>query len=101
MVVCMDREYNIPVSIRIPSGVLRYIDDQIESEHEFTNRSDFILHAVRVYVDLRTGMLRKPQGGGGFRKRPMTVHRIMGKKFDGFRLSVGLRYGQTVIFPFI
>ena len=79
----MAKEYNMPVSVRIPTGILEYIDYQVENVHEFASRSDFILHAVRVYVDLRNGTIKKPQGGGGFRKRPMTVHQIMGKKFDG------------------
>lgn len=81
----MAKEYNMPVSVRIPIGLLERIDDAIEKDHEYTTRSDLILHAVRVYMDLCDGVLEKPRGGGE-----------SGKKSDGpDGITEGIRDRQS------
>lgn len=49
-----------PITVRFPPGLLRAIDEEIENYEEFTNRTEFIVCAVRSYLD----ELKNTRGGG-------------------------------------
>ena len=47
----MDEEsHSIPVNTRIPIGLVEEIDELVD-KHQFRSRGDFVLSAVRHYLD--------------------------------------------------
>ena len=56
------------VGIRIPDGLLAKIDFEVEDSGEFGSRSDFILCAIRSYIEQRE-MHRINSMGNGDDKR--------------------------------
>ena len=51
------KEQNLITSIKIPSGLLNVIDDDIEQNKEFRNRSEWIITAIRQFLDYRTKII--------------------------------------------
>lgn len=50
---------NIPVSIRLATGVIDRIDKEIEDYREHCNRSDFVVDAVKFYLSYRMDQRNK------------------------------------------
>ena len=46
-------------SIKIPSGLLNSIDNDIETTHDFRNRSEWIIAAIREYIKIRTNEINE------------------------------------------
>lgn len=44
--------------VRIPEGLLRIIDEDVEKSKEFASRSDWIMQALRFYADHREEIRR-------------------------------------------
>lgn len=44
-------------SVKIPTGLLQRIDDDIASTNDFRNRSEWIIAAIRSYEEQRTTLL--------------------------------------------
>ncbi len=49
----------VPTSVKIPENLLRQMDKDIESTKDFANRTDFIVTAIRFYLDHRTDLIYK------------------------------------------
>ena len=47
-------------TFRLPEGLRKKVEEEITSSYEFSNMSDFILAAIRFYLDYR-----QSKGGGG------------------------------------
>ena len=47
-------------TFRLPEGLRKKVEEEITSSYEFSNTSDFILAAIRFYLDYR-----QSKGGGG------------------------------------
>ena len=45
-------------SLRLPAGLLERIDAEVNQSKEFTNKTDFIIAAIRFYLEHRS------KGGG-------------------------------------
>jgi len=43
-------ELSIPLNMRVPSGIMKVIDDHVET-NKWRNRSEFIMAAIRHYLD--------------------------------------------------
>ena len=51
----MDRkDRTIATSIKIPKGLLKWIDIDVEKSEEYTSRTDWIVSAIQYYVEKRT-----------------------------------------------
>jgi len=58
----MERKSRVtPTSVKIPENLLRFIDDDVITNGDFSNRTDWIVTALRSYVDYRTELLYKKQ----------------------------------------
>ncbi|MDR1404101.1 MAG: ribbon-helix-helix domain-containing protein [Candidatus Methanoplasma sp.] len=68
------------INIKCPTGIIELIDKDIQENQEFRNRSEYMLAALRYYIDHRTKTLaerkitnqteekdfiKNPAGGGG------------------------------------
>lgn len=52
-------EKNLITSIKIPPGLLNLIDTDLETNQDFRNRSEWIVAAIRQYLDYRTEIIAK------------------------------------------
>ena len=63
-------------SIKVPTGILESIDRDIDQTHDFRNRSEWIIAAMREFIKIRTKEIKErkeafgiephpPKGGGG------------------------------------
>ena len=57
-----------PIAIRMPKGLLQFIDGDIETTMLHSNRTDWIVSACMAYRHTRLEELRLTEGGGGIRK---------------------------------
>lgn len=47
----------VPTSMKIPKGLLEWIDADVEINEEYRNRSEWIIAAIRHYQDYRIKLL--------------------------------------------
>lgn len=61
------------VSVRIPPGILKLIEQDIQRNEEYINRTEWIMDAVRMHLDRRIqggAIQRDSIGGGGGQTNP-------------------------------
>ena len=52
-----DRSSN--TTVRIPDGLLKRIEEDVENSGEFASRADWIIAAIRHYIDYREELMSK------------------------------------------
>ena len=54
----MDRNV-YQMNVKVPMRLIELIDLDLESEGDFRNRSEWVLAAIRAYIDTRTDIIQK------------------------------------------
>ena len=60
------------VGVRIPVGIVRLIDKDIQDSEEFVTRTDWLMTAIRFYLHHRedVGAIQRDSVGGGGQTNP-------------------------------
>lgn len=60
------------VGVRIPVGIVRLIDKDIQDSEEFVTRTDWLVTAIRFYLHHRedVGAIQRDSIGGGGQTNP-------------------------------
>lgn len=60
------------VGVRIPVGIVRLIDKDIQDSEEFVTRTDWLMTAIRFYLHHRedVGAIQRDSIGGGGQTNP-------------------------------
>lgn len=56
------------MSIRIPVGIVKLIEQDVQTNQEYQTRTEWILDAIRIHLDHRIeqgAIVRESVGGGG------------------------------------
>lgn len=51
------KERTIATSIKVPEGLLKLIDADVEKTGEFSSRTDWIIEAIREFLEYRTKII--------------------------------------------